>query len=105
MSYKVFKDFRFNLYPICFNSREITRRVKESQSKALGSVLSDLSCEIIEQVFSVLLKDEQDNSTMTEKQRHESEKVLQQILDTFRKYMPWSVSFSAMNGYYLWLII
>ncbi|HDU8146085.1 TPA: hypothetical protein RGK96_003003, partial [Acinetobacter baumannii] len=49
--------------------------------------------EIIEQVFSVLLKDEQDNSTMTEKQRYESEKVLQQILDTFRKYMPWSVSF------------
>ncbi|MFI7882262.1 hypothetical protein ACFMJL_12040, partial [Acinetobacter baumannii] len=34
-----------------------------------------------------------DNSTMTEKQRYESEKVLQQILDTFRKYMPWSVSF------------
>ncbi len=30
---------------------------------------------------------------MTEKQRYESEKVLQQILDTFRKYMPWSVSF------------
>ncbi|EPZ5111823.1 hypothetical protein ACXOOU_002732, partial [Acinetobacter baumannii] len=37
--------------------------------------------------------DEQDNSTMTQKQRYESEKVLQQILDTFRKYMPWSVSF------------
>ncbi|MBD0175202.1 hypothetical protein, partial [Acinetobacter baumannii] len=67
--------------------------VRESQSKVLGDVLSDLSCEIIEQVFSVLLKDEQDNSTMTEKQRYESEKVLQQILDTFRKYMPWSVSF------------
>lgn len=59
----------------------------------MGDVLSDLSCEIIEQVFSVLLKDEQDNSTMTQKQRYESEKVLQQILDTFRKYMPWSVSF------------
>ncbi|ELY6120600.1 TPA: hypothetical protein NU789_000648 [Acinetobacter baumannii] len=67
--------------------------VRESQSKVLGDVLSDLSCEIIEQVFSVLLKDEQDNSTMTQKQRYESEKVLQQILDTFRKYMPWSVSF------------
>lgn len=59
----------------------------------MGDVLSDLSCEIIEQVFSVLLKDEQDNSTMPQKQRYESEKVLQQILDTFRKYMPWSVSF------------
>ncbi len=88
-----FKDFRFNLYPICFNSREITCWGKRKPVESIGDVLSDLSCEIIEQVFSVLLKDEQDNSTMTQKQRYESEKVLQQILDTFRKYMPWSVSF------------
>ena len=98
MSYKVFKDFRFNLYPVCFNSREITCWGKKSQSKVLGDVLSDLSCEIIEQVFSVLLKDEQDNSTMTENSGM-SPKVLQQILDTFRKYMPWSVSFSVMKDF------
>ena len=101
MSYKVFKDFRFNLYPVCFNSREITCWGKRKPVESIGDVLSDLSCEIIEQVFSVLLKDEQDNSTMTEKQRYESEKVLQQILDTFRKYMPWSVSFSVMKDFYL----
>ena len=66
MSYKVFKDFRFNLYPVCFNSREITCWGKRKPVESIGDVLSDLSCEIIEQVFSVLLKDEQDNSTMTE---------------------------------------
>ncbi|WP_407478455.1 hypothetical protein [Acinetobacter baumannii] len=94
MSYKVFLKISDSTYTQFASIREkLHAGVRESQSKVLGDVLSDLSCEIIEQVFSVLLKDEQDNSTMTEKQRHESEKVLQQILHTFRKYMPWSVSF------------
>ncbi|QNX06168.1 hypothetical protein [Acinetobacter seifertii] len=94
MSYKVFLKISDSTYTQFAAIREkLQAGVRESQSKVLGSVLSDLSCEIIEQVFSVLLQAEQDNSAMTEKQRHESEKVLQQILDTFRKYMPWSVSF------------
>ncbi|MDC5403214.1 hypothetical protein OHW78_00970 [Acinetobacter baumannii] len=94
MSYKVFLKISDSTYTQFASIREkLHAGVRESQSKVLGDVLTDLSCEIIEQVFSVLLKDEQDNSTMTEKQRYESEKVLQQILDTFRKYMPWSVSF------------
>ncbi|TPT43818.1 hypothetical protein FJU66_13585 [Acinetobacter baumannii] len=94
MSYKVFLKISDSTYTQFASIREkLHAGVRESQSKVLGDVLSDLSCEIIEQVFSVLLKDEQDNSTMTEKQRYQSEKVLQQILDTFRKYMPWSVSF------------
>ncbi|MDC5531215.1 Uncharacterised protein [Acinetobacter baumannii] len=94
MSYKVFLKISDSTYTQFASIREkLHAGVRESQSKVLGNVLSDLSCEIIEQVFSVLLKDEQDNSTMTQKQRYESEKVLQQILDTFRKYMPWSVSF------------
>ncbi|HCU0567509.1 hypothetical protein [Acinetobacter baumannii] len=94
MSYKVFLKISDSTYTQFVSIREkLHAGVRESQSKVLGDVLSDLSCEIIEQVFSVLLKDEQDNSTMTQKQRYESEKVLQQILDTFRKYMPWSVSF------------
>ena len=94
MSYKVFLKISDSTYTQFASIREkLHAGVRESQSKVLGDVLSDLSCEIIEQVFSVLLKDEQDNSTMTQKQRYESEKVLQQILDTFRNYMPWSVSF------------
>lgn len=94
MSYKVFLKISDSTYTQFASIREkLHAGVRESQSKVLGDVLSDLSCEIIEQVFSVLLKDEQDNSTMTQKQRYDSEKVLQQILDTFRKYMPWSVSF------------
>lgn len=106
MSYKVFLKISDSTYTQFASIREkLHAGVRESQSKVLGDVLSDLSCEIIEQVFSVLLKDEQDNSTMTQKQRYESEKVLQQILDTFRKYMLGQSLFSVMNDYYLWLII
>ena len=61
---------------------------KESQATALGNVLSEMACEVIEQVFMVLLQENQHHS-----QTGESEKVIQQILEAIRKYMPWSVSF------------
>ena len=61
---------------------------KESQASALGNVLSEMACEVIEQVFMVLLQENQHHS-----QTGESEKVIQQILEAIRKYMPWSVSF------------
>ena len=61
---------------------------KESQANALGDVLSEMACEVIEQVFMVLLQENQHHS-----QTGESEKVIQQILEAIRKYMPWSVSF------------
>lgn len=61
---------------------------KESQANALGNVLSEMACEVIEQVFMVLLQENQHHF-----QTGESEKVIQQILEAIRKYMPWSVSF------------
>ena len=61
---------------------------KESQANALGDVLSEMACEVIEQVFMVLLQENQHHS-----QTGESEKVIKQILEAIRKYMPWSVSF------------
>ena len=35
---------------------------KESQANALGAVLSEIACEVIEQVFMVLLQDNQHDS-------------------------------------------
>jgi len=49
---------------------------KESQANALGAVLSEIACEVIEQVFMVLLQDNQHHSLTGE-----SEKVIQQILE------------------------
>ncbi|MCH7336631.1 hypothetical protein [Acinetobacter sp. NIPH 2699] len=67
---------------------QLLQASKESQASALGNVLSEMACEVIEQVFMVLLKDNQHYS-----QTGESEKVIQQILEAIRKYMPWSISF------------
>ncbi|EKU56449.1 hypothetical protein ACINWC323_2987 [Acinetobacter sp. WC-323] len=47
-----------------------------------------MACEVVEQVFIVLLQENKQYS-----QTGESEKVIQQILEAIRKYMPWSISF------------
>ena len=57
-----------------------------SLSKALGENLTDIACEIIDQVFGRLAR-------LSNSADRESEKVVQQIVETTRKYMPWSVSF------------
>ena len=57
----------------------------QSLAQPLGAVLADISVEIIEQVFGEIAR----ASTSDDQ---ESEKVLQKILATLRKYMPWSVS-------------
>lgn len=58
----------------------------DSLAKPLGENLTDIACEIIDQVFGDIAK-------MSKSGDRESEKIIQQILDTTRKYMPWSVSF------------
>ena len=58
----------------------------ESLAKPLGEVLADISCEIVDQVFGEVAR-------LSQSKDHESEKVVQQILEMVRKYMPWSVSF------------
>ncbi|MBJ9722777.1 hypothetical protein I5515_13325 [Acinetobacter calcoaceticus] len=94
MSYEVFLKISDSTYTQFEAIRQkLHDGVSQSQAKPLGDVLSDLSCEIIEQVFSVLLQQGQGSTTMSPKQQAESEKVVQQVLETFRKYMPWSVSF------------
>ena len=55
-----------------------------SVAKPLGEVLADISCEVVEQVFGQLSRDFENDP--------ESEKVLGQIKDAVKKYMPWSVS-------------
>jgi hypothetical protein len=68
--------------------RKLNAGDQESLAKPLGENLADIACEIIDQVFGNIAK-------MSTSGDHESEKIIQQILDTTRKYMPWSVSFFA----------
>lgn len=59
---------------------------QESLAKLLGENLADIACEIIDQIFGRVVQ-------LSSSPDQESEKVIQQILETTRKYMPWSVSF------------
>lgn len=67
---------------------------KDSQSKALGNVLADVAYEVIDQVFAELLRKQkvQASTEQAKKMVAESEKVIQQVLDTLKKYMPYSIS-------------
>ena len=66
--------------------RKLNAGERSDQAKPLGENLADITCEIIDQVFGTISK-------ISTSQDQESDKVIQQILDTTRKYMPWSVSF------------
>ena len=89
MNTAVFLNIHANTYARFAHIRaQLLQGSKESQANALGNVLSEMACEVIEQVFMVLLQENQHHS-----QTGESEKVIQQILEAIRKYMPWSVSF------------
>lgn len=66
--------------------RKLNAGERTEQAKPLGENLADITCEIIDQVFGTISK-------ISTSQDQESDKVIQQILDTTRKYMPWSVSF------------
>ena len=59
---------------------------KNNLAKPLGENLADIACQVIDQVFGQMV-------TLSGSGDQESAKVLGQISDTLRKYMPWSVSF------------
>lgn len=72
--------------------QQLNAGTHESQSRILGEVLSEIACEIVEQVFSVLLIQNRQPTQLTHKYTVESEKVIQQIIGAVRKYMPWSIA-------------
>ena len=67
----------------------------EKLSQPLGLMLADLSAEVLGRMFvDLLAKAKMQVSTVEEKTTlAESEKVVQQVIETFKKYMPYAVSF------------
>ncbi len=63
-----------------------------SQSKHLGEVLTQMTCEVLDQAFGRLIH-EQLAVNPNDRNANESKKVLDQIHEQLHKYMPWSVSF------------
>lgn len=72
--------------------QQLNTGTQESQSRVLGEVLSEIACDIVEQVFSVLLIQNRQPTQLTQKYTADSEKVIQQIIGAVRKYMPWSIA-------------
>ncbi|TCH64377.1 hypothetical protein [Acinetobacter sp. ANC 4862] len=66
--------------------QQLNQGETQSLAKPLGEVLADISCEIVDQVFGEIAR-------LSTSGDRESEKMVKQILETVRKYMPWSVSF------------
>lgn len=72
--------------------QQLNDGTSESQSRVLGEVLSEIACDIVEQVFSVLLIQNSQPTAISQKYKTESEKVIQQIIGAVRRYMPWSIA-------------
>ena len=87
---KFFENFRFDLYTIRGYSAKLHDGVSQSQAKVLGMSCLTFLVKLLSRFFVLL---QSGNASMSPKQQAESEKVIQQVLETFRKYMPWSVSF------------
>ncbi len=68
---------------------------KIAQAKPLGELLANVAVEVIDQVFGELLRKQTAQVTDEHGRQlaHDSEKVITQVLDTIKKYMPWSISF------------
>ena len=66
----------------------------QRQAKILGPVLADLAAEVIDQVFAALLRDPEvvRHKSPQDSQTQASEKVIAQILENIKTYMPYAVS-------------
>lgn len=74
---------------------EITQKLNQGEkkdlAKDLGRVFTDMSCQVLDQVFGTLVKEKKDSANS--KSKREAEQILDQIESALKKYMPWSISF------------
>lgn len=96
MTYKVELLIKQSTYQqlvdIC---EQLNSNVEQSFSKELGQIFTDLSCQVLEQLFGTLIAEQRDNSQLSArgaKSLQEAEQIFKQIEDALRKYMPWSIS-------------
>lgn len=90
-------QIQLKINPQTYNElAEITQKLNQGEkrdlAKDLGRVFTDMSCQVLEQVFGTLVKEKQAKQTTTGRQK-EAEQILHQIESALKKYMPWSISF------------
>lgn len=67
---------------------------KEKLAHKLGEVLADASVQVIQQVFIQLLERQKTRALQTDRQKmaEDSEKVIDHVLASCKKYLPWSIA-------------
>lgn len=69
---------------------------KKDLAKQLGTVFTEMSCQVLDQVFGTLLDEQRANKDLDavgKKKLKEAEQIFDQIEGALKKYMPWSISF------------
>ena len=96
MTYKINLAIDTSTYQALQNVTErLNQGDKENLSKQLGTIFTDMSCQVLDQVFGRLIEEKRgkDLDAKGQKSLKEAEQIFEQIESALRKYMPWSISF------------
>lgn len=96
MTYKINLAINTSTYQSLKNVTErLNQGDKENLSKQLGVIFTDMSCQVLDQVFGRLIEEKRGKSLDAKGQKSlkEAEQIFEQIESALRKYMPWSISF------------
>ncbi|MDM1246355.1 hypothetical protein HX005_02965 [Acinetobacter sp. R933-2] len=96
MTYKINLAIDTSTYQALQNVTErLNQGDKENLSKQLGTIFTDMSCQVLDQVFGRLIEEKRgkDLDAKGQKSLKEAEQIFEQIENALRKYMPWSISF------------
>ncbi|MDM1757356.1 MULTISPECIES: hypothetical protein [Acinetobacter] len=96
MTYKINLAIETSTYQALQNVTErLNQGDKENLSKQLGTIFTDMSCQVLDQVFGRLIEEKRGKNldAKAQKSLKEAEQIFEQIESALRKYMPWSISF------------
>lgn len=96
MQYKIDLLIKQQTYQELKNiTQSLNHGEKSDLAKQLGNVFTEMSCQVLDQVFGALLEEQRNNSALDangQKKLKEAEQIFTQIEGAFKKYMPWSIS-------------
>ncbi|WP_228704581.1 hypothetical protein [Acinetobacter piscicola] len=77
-------------------TKSLNNGERQDLAKQLGTTFTEISCQVLDQVFGALLEEQRSNKSLDasgQKKLKEAEQVFDQIEGALKKYMPWSISF------------
>ena len=97
MSYKIDLLIKQQTYQELKNiTQSLNNGEKKDLAKQLGTAFTEMSCQVLNQVFGTLLDEQRakkDLDAAGQKKLKEAEQIFDQIEGALKKYMPWSISF------------